>query len=195
MVTLLLTRGVRACRRARHSIGAAADLARVLAIGVQRRVDRDRGDAIATRELVDRTRCCILAFLNYLPYSKHLHVVDVAASTSLLEHERARAEVASCGRWTSRRSVEQFGASRRRAPVVEEPARRLLVHRVRPLHRRVPGEHHRQAAEPAQDRRQHAPAADGEGAARSSATAMEFAASRARARRRRRRRRARPSTR
>ncbi len=50
----------------------------------------------------------------------------------------------------------------RRAALVEESPRRLFVHRVRTLHGGVPGEHHRQAAQPAQDRHQHAPATDGE---------------------------------
>ena len=49
--------------------------------------------------------------------------------------------------------VEQFGASDVEHLIVEESARRLLVHRMRTLHRGVPGESHREAVEPAEDRR------------------------------------------
>ena len=43
---------------------------------------------------------------------------------------------------------------------MEEPLGRLLVHRVRPLHRRVPGEHYGQDTVTAHDRREDACAAD-----------------------------------
>src|SRR5690348_4940858 len=89
----------------------------------------------------------------------------VAHQRLLLEHERAGAEGrdAQHGPRGRRRALRR---ARRRAPLVEEPARRLLVHGVRPVHRRLSGQHHRQAAEPAQDRRQHAATTDGEGARR-----------------------------
>ena len=107
-----------------------------------------------------------------------------STSSSRTRADRASGRDAPDGSRGGRRAVRRV---RRRAPDVEEPARRLLLHRVRPLHRGVPGEHHRQAAQPAQDRRQHAPAVDGEGPGRDGRSDGVPAAD-ARARRRRRRR-------
>ncbi len=85
----------------------------------------------------------------------------LAAEHLPLEHQRTRASSARCDRWTSRPRTRAVRRRGRHAAHLEEPARRLRVHRVRALHGGLSGEHHRQAALAAQDRDQHAAAAAG----------------------------------
>ena len=177
MVTLLLFTAFELRRSDPAAYGAEKVVSRPLAMALGAVVPPDAAH-VAARVFWWAHALLILVFLNYLPYSKHLHVIVVAHQRLLLEHERAGTEGRDAADGPRGGDVEQFGATRRRAPVVEEPARRLLVHRVRPLHGGVSGEHHRQAAQPAQDRRQHAPAADGEGAARRRAIAWSSCAPR-----------------
>ena len=106
----------------------------------------------------------LLAFLNYLPYSKHLHVITSLPNTYFSNTSGPGQVGVMRPMDLEAEGVEHVRRVRREGPVVEEPARRLLVHRVRALHRRVSREHHRQAAESAQDRRQRTAANDGAGA-------------------------------
>ena len=82
-----------------------------------------------------------------------------------------------------RRAVRR---GRRRPDDVEGSARRLHLHRVRPLHLGMPRASHGEGAEPAQDHHRHAPPAHGEGAAHARRL-LRGRAPRARARRGRRR--------
>ena len=89
----------------------------------------------------------------------------VALQRLLLEHElerraRRHASHEPRGRRRDVRRVRRGGSD------LEKPARRLFVHRMRPLHRRLSREYHRQAAQPSQDRGQRAAAADGKRSAR-----------------------------
>ena len=86
----------------------------------------------------------VAAFLCYLPFSKHLHI-----ATSLPEHLLPQARAA-------RRAAEARPRGRERdvraqdapGPRLEGPARRLHLHRMRPLPAGLPGLEHRQAAQP-----------------------------------------------
>ena len=96
----------------------------------------------------------VLAFLCLLPLSKHFHIItrsrtcsspscrrdDVAAAAG----DHARAGRAGGG------AAQAAGRARRRRlarrPELEAGARRVHVHRVRPLHRGVPGHRRRHAA-------------------------------------------------
>src|SRR6185503_1523786 len=70
----------------------------------------------------------LLTFLNYLPYSKHIH---------LLGADDGPAEAEPRGR-------DAVGRREVRAVLVEEPARHVRVHGVRALHELLPGLQHRQ---------------------------------------------------
>ena len=160
MVTLLLVFATEilagaTARRARP-LGAACRRCSAGCLRSTAHVDRPR-------ELVD-ARARLLAFLNYLPYSKHLHVLTSLINTFF-------SNTSGPGRIGAMRPMDLEARGRgavrrvrRRAPVVEEPARRLLLHRVRTLHRGLPGQHHRQDALAAQDRGEDARAARREGA-------------------------------
>ena len=108
----------------------------------------------------------VLGFLNYLPFSKHLHVLVSLPNTYLSNTEGPGAEGRDALHGSRGRDRGVVRGERRRAADVEKPARRLFVHAVWALHGRVPGQPHGQAALAPQDRRQCQAAADGEGAAR-----------------------------
>jgi len=69
-------------------------------------------------------------FLNYLPTSKHLHVLtSIPTSTSL-----PRAEGCSCAHQSARRTLTKYGGDGHRRSDVETAPERLHVYRVRTLH-------------------------------------------------------------
>ena len=93
-----------------------------------------------------------LVFLNYLPYSKHSHVLTVALNIALPPHRADRAAAADQGL----RERERFGAGVHRGPHLEADARSLHLHRVRPLRDQLPGVPHRQGALAEEDHARHA---------------------------------------
>jgi hypothetical protein len=107
----------------------------------------------------------IITFLNYLPYSKHLHVATSLINV-YLSNTSGPGQKGVMRAMDLEADVEQFGASD-----VEHLSWKNLLDgysctEVRPLHRGMSGEPDWKAVEPAEDRDQHATAADGKGAAR-----------------------------
>ena len=85
----------------------------------------------------------VAAFLAYLPFSKHLHIAT-AFPNIWFRKLRPRGELPrSTSRTRPRRSAADAPG-----PRLEGPARRLHVHRMRPLPAGLPGLEHRQAAQP-----------------------------------------------
>ena len=83
----------------------------------------------------------ILFFGNYLPYSKHFHIITSIPNIFFMNLE-PMGKLAHGGP----REHRALRRAARRGPDVEADARRLHVHRVRPLPRRLPDGADRQAA-------------------------------------------------
>ncbi len=97
-----------------------------------------------------------LAFLCYLPYSKHSHVLTIAPQIVLPPLRADRRPAAD----PEHRGGRELRRRQAAAVHLEAAARLLHLHRVRALHRRLPGEPHRQAALP-QARHRTTSASDG----------------------------------
>ena len=119
----------------------------------------------------------ILLFLNYLPSSKHFHIIlafpnvwysrlvpqgQFSNVDSITNEVRAMmdpsfvvppAPTAPDGSAAAARALRRQGRGR---PALDQPAERLLLHRVRPLHLGVPGQPDGQAALAAQNHHGHA---------------------------------------
>ena len=91
-------------------------------------------------------------FLAYLPRSKHLHIATAFFNTAF----RKLAPRGELPPMDLEAEDARFGVKTVDGPRLEGPARRLHVHRVRPLPGRLPGLGHGQAAEPQDD--DHGPA-------------------------------------
>ena len=106
----------------------------------------------------------VLTFLNYLPYSKHLHVVTSLINVYLSNTSWPRPRARDAADGSRGRNVETFGA----ADVEQLTWKNLLdgysCTECGRCTAACPANITGKAAQPAQDRHQHAPAADGEGA-------------------------------
>ena len=103
----------------------------------------------------------VAVFLCYLPFGKHLHIATAIPNIALRKLA-PRGRAAGDGPRGRGRDVRHPDGRR---PVVEGPARRLHLHRVRPLPAGVPRLEHRQAAQP-QDVHHGHPPRGGRGGAR-----------------------------
>ena len=93
-------------------------------------------------------------FLAYLPRSKHLHIATAFFNTAF----RKLAPRGELPAMDLEAETAPFRRQDHRGPVLEGPARRLHVHRVRPLPGCLPGVGDGQAAQPQDD--DHGPARD-----------------------------------
>ena len=103
-----------------------------------------RGAACCPRSAGGSTCVVLLAFLNYLLYSKHSHIIGRPAQHLLPQPRPAR------GAAQAEPRGGRHGPDRHRLRVqglhLEVAARHLRLHRVRALHQLLPGLQHRQAA-------------------------------------------------
>ena len=138
MVTLLLSERASSSRSIRDRDGSRSRVS----LGACRTLLAASPERAASRRATcsgGRTRCSSSRFLNYLPYSKHLHVLTSLPNIYLSNTSGPGMKGAMRYMDLEAEDVEQFGASDVDASGVEESSRRIFVHRVRPLHRGVSG--------------------------------------------------------